>query len=172
VRLALGASIEGGVGADARIGQAGLGLRVAVGGGRWALAVGATALAPVDTSIGAIAVRQWRVPADVSLRAQGAIPLGEHRVLEPYGELGAAVALLRETGLDLANSDTRTSAELGVRVAAGVHLAGDSRIAPFLELHGELVPSPPAISALPRGVVGHTPLVWVGAAAGAAWRLF
>lgn len=172
VRLALGAAVEGGVGTDARIGQAGLGLRVAVGGGRWALAVGATALAPVDTSIGAIAVRQWRVPADVSLRAQGAIQLSEHRVLEPYGELGAAVALLRETGLDLATSDTRTSAELGARIAAGVHLAGDSRIAPFLELHGELVPSPPAISALPRGVGGHTPLVWVGAAAGAAWRLF
>jgi hypothetical protein len=172
VRLALGAGVEGGVGSGARIGQAGLGLRVAAGGGRWALAVGATALAPVDTSIGGISLRQWRVPADVSLRAQGAIPLNEHRVLEPYAELGAAVALLRESGLGLANGDTRTSAELGVRVAAGVHLAGDSRIAPFLALHGELVPSPPAISALPRGVVGHTPLVWVGATAGAAWRLF
>jgi hypothetical protein len=172
LRLALGAGVEGGVGSGARIGQAGLGLRVAAGGGRWALAVGATALAPVDTSIGGISLRQWRVPADVSLRAQGAIPLNEHRVLEPYAELGAAVALLRESGLGLANGDTRTSAELGVRVAAGVHLAGDSRIAPFLALHGELVPSPPAISALPRGVVGHTPLVWVGATAGAAWRLF
>jgi len=172
LRLALGAGVEGGVGSGARIGQAGLGLRVAAGGGRWALAVGATALAPVDTSIGGIALRQWRVPADVSLRAQGAIPLSEHRVLEPYAELGAAVALLRESGRDLASSDTRTSAELGVRVAAGLHLAGDSRIAPFLALHGELVPSPPAISALPRGVVGHTPLVWVGATAGAAWRLF
>jgi hypothetical protein len=172
LRLALGAGVEGGVGSGARIGQAGLGLRVAAGGGRWALAVGATALAPVDTSIGGISLRQWRVPADVSLRAQGAIPLNEHRVLEPYAELGAAVALLRESGLGLASGDTRTSAELGVRVAAGVHLAGDSRIAPFLALHGELVPSPPAISALPRGVVGHTPLVWVGATAGAAWRLF
>jgi hypothetical protein len=172
LRLALGAGVEGGVGSDARIGQAGLGLRVAAGGGRWALAVGATALAPVDTSIGGIALRHWRVPADVSVRAQGAIQLSEHRVLEPYGELGAAVALLRETGLDLATGDTRTSAELGVRVAAGVHLAGDSRIAPFLALHGELVPSPPAISALPRGVVGHTPLIWIGATAGAAWRLF
>ena len=172
VRLALGAGVEGGIGSDTRIGQAGLGLRVVAGGGRWALSVGATALAPVDVSIGDVALRQWRVPADVSLRAQGAIQLSEHRVLEPYGELGAAVALLRESALDLATRGTPTSAELGVRVAAGVHLAGDSRIAPFLALHGELVPSPPAISALPRGVVGHTPLVWIGATAGAALRLF
>jgi len=172
LRLALGAAAEGGIGADARVGQAGLGLRIVSGAGRWALALGATALAPVDTTIGGIALHQWRIPADVSLRAQGATRLGEHRALEPYAELGVAVALLRESALDLATRDTRTSAELGVRAAAGLHLTGGSRIAPFLELHGELVPSPPAISALPRGVVGHTPLVWVGATAGAAWRLF
>lgn len=172
LRLALGAGVEGGIGSDARVGQAGLGLRITSGAGRWALALGATALAPVDTSIGGIALRQWRIPADVSVRAQSMIRFGEHRALEPYGELGVAVALLRESALDLATRDTRTSAELGVRAAAGVHLAGGSRIAPFFELHAEVVPSPPAISALPRGVVGHTPLVWIGAAAGAAWRLF
>jgi len=172
VRLALGVGIEGGVGADAHISQAGLGLRVVVGGGRWALAVGAMAMAPVETSIGGVAIRQWRVPADVSLRAQWAHQNSERSMLEPYAELGAAVALLRESGLDLASNATRTSAELGVRVAAGVHLTGVSRLSPFFELHGEVVPIPPAISALPRGVVGHTPLVWFGATAGAAWRMF
>jgi hypothetical protein len=172
VRLALGAAVEGGAGSDTHIGEAGLGLHVVVGGGSWALAVGATAMAPVDTSIGGVAIRQWRVPADVSLRAQWARETGERRMLEPYIELGAAVALLRESGLDLANKATPTSAELGVRVAAGVYLTGVSRISPFFALHGEVVPSPPAISALPRGVVGHTPLVWFGGTAGAAWRLF
>lgn len=172
VRLALGAAVDAGVGTDARIGQAGLGARVAFGDERWALAAGATALAPVDTRIGGVAIRQWRVPADVSLRAQWAHEISERRMLEPYAELGVAVALLRETGLELASKDTDTSAELGVRVAAGVHLTGVSRVSPFLALHGEYVPIPPAISALPRGVVGHTPLVWFGATAGAAWRLF
>ena len=172
IRLALGVGVEGGVGADAHISQAGLGLRVVVGGGRWALAVGAMAMAPVETSIGGIAIRQWRVPADVSLRAQWAHQNSERSMLEPYAELGAAVALLRESGLDLASNATPTSAELGVRVAAGVHLTGVSRLSPFFELHGEVVPIPPAISALPRGVVGHTPLVWFGATAGAAWRMF
>jgi hypothetical protein len=172
VRLGLGAGVEAGVGSGARIGQAGLGLRIAIGEGRWALAAGATALAPVDTSIGGVAIRQWRVPADVSLRVQWAHETSERRMLEPYAELGVAVALLRETGLELASKDTDTSAELGVRVAAGVHLTGISRISPFLALHGEVVPIPPAISALPRGVVGHTPLIWFGATAGAAWRLF
>lgn len=172
VRLAVGAGVEAGVGADARIGQAGLGLRVIVGDGRWALAAGAAALAPVDTSIGGVAIRQWRVPADVSVRVQWAPETSERRMLEPYAELGVAVAVLRESGLELASKDTDTSAELGVRAAAGVYLTGISRISPFLALHGEVVPSPPAISALPRGVVGHTPLVWFGATAGAAWRLF
>ena len=136
------------------------------------LSAGAAALAPVDTTVGGIRVRQWRLPADAGVRARGAIRIGERHTLEPYGELGVALALMREGALDLANPQTRTSVELGLRAAAGVQWVGESRIAPFVALHAEVVPSPPTVSALPRGVVGHTPGLWLGATAGAAWRFF
>ena len=171
-RLALGAGFEGGLGSDARVGQAGVALRLGAGAGRIALSVGAAALAPVDTSVGGVRLHQWRLPADVSVRAQGTMRLGKSRFLEPYGELGLGLALMRESGLELATRQTRDAIELGVRAAAGVQLAGASRLAPFVALHAELVPNPPAISALPRGVVGHTPALWIGATAGASWRLF
>jgi hypothetical protein len=172
VLVSRGADVEGGLGSDARVGSAGLALRVGIGAGRLALALGAAAQAPVDTTIGGIHLHQWRLPADVSLRAQGTMRIGQRRALEPYGELGVALALLRESGLDLSSSQTHTTGELGLRAAAGIQLVGESRFAPFIALHAEVVPSPPAISALPRGVVGHTPLLWLGAAAGAAWRFF
>jgi hypothetical protein len=167
-RLGLGAAAEAGVGADARVGQLGLALRLGFGGGRWGLSLGAVALAPVDTTIGGVRLHHRRVPADVGVRAQGAIGVGARR-LEPYAEIGAGVALVQESALDLAASQTRTAVELGVRGGAGIYLAGSSRLMPFLSLHVELVPSPPTISALPRGVIGHTPSLWVGASAGAAW---
>jgi hypothetical protein len=167
-RLGLGAAVEAGIGSDARVGQLGLALRLGVGGGRLALSLGAAALAPVDTTIGGVRLHHRRLPADVSVRAQGAIAVGE-RHLEPFAEIGAGVALMQESALDLASRQTRTAVELGVRGAAGIYLAGPSRVTPFLALHVELVPAPPTISALPRGVVGHTPSLWVGASAGAAW---
>jgi len=76
---------------------------------------------------------------------------------------------VQESALDLATRQTRTAIELGAHGGAGVYLAGPSRLTPFLSVHGEWVPAPPAISALPRGVVGHTPSVWLGADAGVAW---
>ena len=169
VRLAVGADGEAGVGSDARVGQLGAALRLGFGRGRLALTVGAAAMAPMDATVGGVRVRQARYPGDVSVRAQGTLAIGARRVLQPYAELGAGVALLRESALDLATRQERTAVELGVRGAAGVVLAGASPLAFFIGLHAEWVPSPPAISALPRGVVGHTPTLWLGAVTGLAW---
>ncbi len=169
VRVGMGAAAEGGVGPDARIGQLGVGLRMGYGAGRLALSVGAAALAPVDATIGSVRVRHLRVPVDAGVRAQAAIAIGARYRLQPYVELGAALALVRESGLDLAVNHAHSAIELGVRGGAGVYLASASRLTPFLSLAGVFVPAPPAVSALPRGVVGHTPSLWLGAAAGVAW---
>jgi hypothetical protein len=170
--IAIGAAVEAGVGPDARVAQMGLELRVAFGAGRVALALGAAALAPVDTSVGGVRLRHWRLPADVSVRAQGTVRVGARRLLVPFAEVGAGVALVRERALDLATREAQAGLELGVRGAVGFYLGGTSRLVPFLALHGEFVPSPPAVFALPRGVVGHTPALWFGAAAGVAWGTF
>ena len=169
VRLGLGAAAEAGVASDARFGQLGAALRLEVGRGRLVLALGAAVLAPIDATLSGVRVRHARYPTDVSVRARGAIALGARRYLLPYAELGVAVALLRESALDLAARQEQSALELGARAAVGVSVAGSSRLAMFLALHAEWVPSPPAIFALPRGVVGHTPTLWLGAVTGVAW---
>ena len=170
-RLELGAAVEGGWGPDTRVGVAGLALRLAAGGGRVALVAGSAALGPVDTTVGGVRLHQWRLPADLGVRVQGRLGYGGRPLAAPFGEVGAGAALLRESALDLAARQTRSTLELGLRAAVGVRLATSpsARLTPFLIVHAMLVPSPPTVFALPQGTVGSTPRFWIGAAAGASW---
>ena len=161
VRIELGLAIDAGAGTSTTAVHAGGALRLAAGRGRLAFVAGVTPLLPADVSVGGVRLRQWRLPADVGVRARAT-----NTRVEVYGELGIAAALLSESALDLARADSGTTVELGVRAAAGYRLATASRFAPFVALQAELVPFPPAIFALPQGVAGHTPLVWIGATAG------
>jgi hypothetical protein len=161
-RLDLGATVVGGLGPEDHVGQLGAELRWSAGRHRLGPEVGVTLLLPVDNSVGAVRLRQWRLPIDAGLRARIAGPR-----FERYGELGVSAALLSERALDLATSRSQTGLELGLRLAVGVH-ASQGRFAPFAALSGELVPLPPAIFALPAGTVGHTPIFWIGATAGAS----
>ncbi len=161
-RLDLGATALAGIGPDDRTGQIGAELRWARGGRRFGPEAGLTALLPVDNSVGGVRLRQWRLPVDAGVRAQIAGPR-----VERYGELGISVALLSERALDLASPKSQTALEIGLRIAVGLH-ATRGRVGPFAALGAVLVPDPPAVFALPAGAVGHTPLLWVGATAGAS----
>jgi hypothetical protein len=165
--LDLGVAGELGVASGNVATQAGAALRLAVGRGRIALVVGAMALAPIDVTLGGVRLRQWRLPVDVGVRAQL-----EGKRLQPYGELGVGAAWLSERALDLANPQGGTSIELGGRAAVGARLATRGRFAPFVALDAELVPSPPAVFALPQGVLGHTPWLWLGATVGASLEIW
>ena len=161
-RLDLGATAVGGFGPQDRVGQVGAELRWSAGRRRLGPEVGVTALLPVDNTVAGVRLRQWRLPIDAGVRARIAGPR-----FERYGELAVSAALLSERALDLATSRSQTGIELGLRLAVGVH-ASRGRLAPFAALAGELVPAPPAIFALPAGTVGHTPIFWIGATAGAS----
>jgi len=161
VRIELGLAVDAGVNTSTTALHAGAALRLAAGRGRLAFVAGVTPLLPADVSVGGVRLRQWRLPADVGVRGRAT-----RATVEVYGELGIAAALLSERALDLARADSGSTVELGVRAAVGYRLATASRFAPFVALHAELVPFPPAILALPQGVAGHTPLVWIGATAG------
>ena len=161
VRIELGGAVDAGVGPSTTAVHTGGALRLAAGRGRLAFVTGVTPLLPADVSVGGVRLRQWRLPVDAGVRVRAT----STRV-EAYGELGIAAALLSERALDLARADSRATVELGVRAAAGYRLATASRFAPFIALQAELVPFPPAIFALPQGIAGHTPLLWIGATAG------
>jgi hypothetical protein len=161
-RLELGAHVVGGIGPEDRVGQLGAELRWS--GGRRVIGpeAGVMALLPADNTVGGVRLRQWRLPIDAGVRAR----LGGPRV-ERYAELGLTAALLSERALDLASPRAQTALEIGVRAGVGVH-AARGRLAPFAALAAEVVPFPPSVFALPAGAVGHTPVLWIGATAGAS----
>jgi hypothetical protein len=160
-RLDVAGAVDAGFGSD-RVTHGGAAMRLALGRGRYAFVAGALALLPADTTMGGVRLRQWRLPMDAGVRATMT-----GLSFTPYGELGLCAAILSESALDLAASSNRTALEIGARAAVGARF-GRSRFAPFAALHAELVPSPPSIFALPQGEVGHTPVLWVGATAGAS----
>ena len=164
-RVDLAAAVDAGVGSADRVAQAGASLRLTIGRGRLAFVAGAIVLWPVDTTVGGVRLHQWRLPFDAGVRVNLA-----GRNLAPYAEAGLCAAVLSETALDLATANSRTAVEIGARAAFGVRV-GASRFAPFAALHAELIPSPPEIYALPRGVAGHAPYLWIGASAGASMGL-
>jgi hypothetical protein len=88
-----------------------------------------------------------------------------------YGELGLVLAVLSERALDLATSKSRTGMELGGRASLGARLARPAGFTPFVSLQAELFPDPPSVSALPQGVAGQTPRVWIGVCAGVSWGI-
>ena len=137
-------------------------LRVAGGRRPLAFVVGAIALWPVDTRIGGVRLHQWRLPVDAA-SASGSRKAASRRT----PSWACAPRCCPRRALDLAAANSRTTIELGVRGALGFRV-GASRFAPFAALHAELVPSPPEIYALPQGVAGHTPYLWIGASAGAS----
>ena len=162
-RIDVAAALDAGVGSADRVTQAGAALRLTIGRGRLAFVAGAIALWPVDTSVGGVRLHQWRLPFDAGVR----VNLAAGRSLAPYAEIGLCAAVLSETALDLSTANSRTAVEIGARAAFGVRV-GASRLAPFAALHAELIPSPPEIYALPQGVAGHAPYLWIGASAGAS----
>lgn len=159
-RIDLGITVVGGLGTNDRATDVGAELRYS-GGRRWLGPTGGiTALPPVDTTVGGLRLRQWRLPVDAGLRARMA---GTR--LERYIEVGLSAALLSERALDLVDSRSQMTVEVGLRVGLGI-CAAHARFAPFASLSAELVPHPPSVFALPVGTAGQTPFVWIGATAG------
>jgi len=68
---------------------------------------------------------------------------------------------------------SRTSSSVDVSVRAGIQLARQlgPHWAPFLGAFVWLSPAPSEISALPQGVIGNVPYLWLGGAAGVSFGL-
>jgi hypothetical protein len=106
-----------------------------------------------------VPVRESRIPFDLGLRR-------ELRALnlEASLELGLAAALTRLHQEALAGARTQTRVELGARAAGRLALNG--ALAPYLSVFTDIFPLPYRLSAEPRGEIGHTSPVWLGASLG------
>jgi hypothetical protein len=142
-------------------------LRVAFGRRRLIPVMSVTGLLPVNGALDGVDVRRWEALADVDVR----VPLRAGGRAVPYLEVGGAASLIVLQPLNLAIGRSQTTYAFGPRAAAGLILGG-SRLASFVLVGATWFPAPPSISALPNGVLGHTPSFTIGATAGVSlgWR--
>jgi len=166
VRIELSPTFITGLGAKDLAAHWGGALRFALGRGLVVPVLGAAALWPADTTVGYLQLRQWRLPVDFGIRAT--LPSSW---IDFYGELGFAFALLSEQARDLATAKTQTGIELGGHVSLGARLARRAGLTPFISWQAEFLPDPPRVFALPEGVAGRTPYVWMRACVGASWGM-
>jgi hypothetical protein len=163
--LEISARGDAGLAAGRKEGEGGLSVRVAHGGAlQWA--AGTSVTWPRDTLVGGVRLNQWRLPFDLGLRAQR-----DAGTLAPFVEGGLMAALVSARAPDLASPRAARAFEWGVRAALGVRGRWWPRLSPLAALHAEWIPRPSAIVALPRGDLGHTPWLWLGASAGLSWGL-
>jgi hypothetical protein len=165
-RLDLGPLFMMGVDAEKTSQHWGGSLRMTLGRGSLVPVLGAVVVAPVETNVGGVRLREWRLPVDLGMRV---VMPGSWADL--YGEVGIALALLSERALDLAVSNSRTALEFSGRVGLGIRLKPERGLTTFVALQAELVPDPPSVFALPWGEAGRTPRYWMGASMGASWGI-
>lgn len=91
--------------------------------------------------------------------------------LDVRTSLGLVVGALRVRGVGFVSDYDSVRLELGARLSvdAVLHLGQPADIAPVLGVAATYDPSAYDLSALPHGVVGHTPSWWAGASAGVSW---
>jgi hypothetical protein len=87
------------------------------------------------------------------------------------GDLGLLLVAERVRATNLLSERSGTSLDVGVR--AGIQIARPigPHFAPFIGAFAWLSPAPSEISALPQGVLGNLPYLWLGAAAGVSFGL-
>jgi hypothetical protein len=110
--------------------------------------------------------RLWHVPLDASLRLLA--PLGR---VDLTGDVGAGATLVHVVGIGLKVAEAATTAEPTLRAALGIRIWLASRLALLIGLHTVLSLSRSQIAVAPTGVVGTTPVAWLGIGAGLAVRV-
>ncbi len=139
-------------------------LRFAFGRRRLAPVVGLGGQLPVDANLDGVSIRRWSAAADLDVRAS----LSTRGRAVPYVELGVVGARVSARALNLAVARSQAAYAFGPRVAGGLIL-GHGRLSPFVLLAAQWFPAPPSISALPQGILGHTPAFSIGLTAGLSW---
>jgi hypothetical protein len=163
VQIEVGGAVEAGIASTDRALLGGGGLRLVIGRGSLAFAIGISAYAPNTATLGSLGVRQFHVPADVGIRTRS-----HFGSIDISADLGFAAGALWLRAPDLTSPRSVTIVEFGIRAGAALHYRPASRFAPFLAVQAQLVVNPHSLYAPPRGVVGNAPPIWLGAVAGAA----
>jgi hypothetical protein len=146
-----------------------LGFEARASAGRRWLGVAATAaiLAPTESTLSSVRIRQQRFPLGVALTAR--------RALSPRfvvaGAAGAALVPLTLRGDTLTGGSTETRLDAGIRLAAEIRIRATPHLAPFLDLHAEIFPRAYHLDVDPLGTIGSTGRFWAGASVGLSFEV-
>jgi hypothetical protein len=160
-RFGAGARVDGGSAGGPTAVTSGAELRGAIGRGSLGVIASAGILAPTESRLSSVVVRQQRFPCAVAA-------VGRRALWQLEGALSGGLALvpftLRAEGL--ASPRPATRVDLGARLAFELRLLRASWLSPFAEIHAEYFPRSYAVDVDPVGNVGATGRFWFGAAVG------
>ena len=140
-------------------------LRVALGRGALSGTLSVAYLGRAKFELDGVAGDVTRLPASIGLRLRS-----EFDSWQLAGDFGAGAALQRVRGTNLLESRAYNTLEFGLR--AGLQIsAGNAGFQPFAGVFAWVSPGPRDISALPNGVVGNLPYLWLGGALGVSLGL-
>ena len=108
----------------------------------------------------------WQLPMSAGLRVTS--DLGGLRMA---GDLGLLAVVQRVRATGLASSRAASALELGVRGGLSFQAELGANIAPFFGAFVWVAPAPRDLSALPQGVFGNLPYLWLGGSAGVSFGL-
>jgi hypothetical protein len=129
----------------------------------WGLTFGAAVATASTLELDSVPVRESRIPFDLGVRHDL-----RAASLAASLELGLAAALTRLRQQDALAAQTETRVEIGARAAA--RLALNRAVAPYLSVFTQIFPFPHELAVEPRGTIGHTSPLWLGASLGLAGK--
>jgi hypothetical protein len=141
-------------------------LRCLLSGSVWDLSLAAAFVSPAQLDLKSGGVRLTRVPLDLS----GAIVLGSSRVRGFFGA-GLAGDLLHLSGTEVTRARSTVRFDVGFRSHLGARVLFGSGIWGVAEMSGRYFPRPYEFEVPPRGIVGHTPSVWLATTVGALFEI-
>jgi hypothetical protein len=164
IDLAAAARLDGGAAPETRA-AFGVEARVALGWNALGVVASAGVLAPTESRLSTVTIRQQRFPLAVALTVRRAL---SQRIVVA-GVAGAALVPLTVRGEALDGASQATRLDAGVRLAVELRIRTTQRLAPFVDLHAEIFPRAYQLDVEPLGTVASTGRFWAGAAVGLAF---
>ncbi len=140
-------------------------LRVALGRGALSGTLSVAYLGRAKFELAGVQGDVTRLPASVGLRLRH-----EFDAWQLSGEVGVAAVSQRVRGTNLVESRAHDTLELGLRTGLQIS-TGNAGFQPFAGAFAWISPGPRDLSALPQGIVGNLPYLWLGGALGVSLGL-
>ncbi len=141
-------------------------LRVALGRGAWSGTLSVAYLSRAKFDLRGAQGDVTRLPASIGLRFRSLFDSWQLSA-----DLGALAVSERVRAVNLYESRTHQTLELGVRAGLTVSPLTKGNFAPFLSAFAFVSPGPRTLEALPGGEIGNLPYVWLGGALGVSLGL-